>query len=292
MRTALGLLYLEQNRHSLAMEQLAEADRILDEAGQNLARSYVLITLGIAEFCRGRIGEGQTYVAQAVQQTQGLESAALEGLSRCVEVVGNVLADRPEEARGSLEAAQEILTDSGWGEGESLLAVAEAAVEAIGGGEFPAGLEIGHHARSRLLLRVAAGDGQLDSSEVSSVGSLPRVSGLRPDELVLHPDGRWFQLGGQQRVDLTRKRTLRPLLLLLARLRLEQPGAAVDVDGVFEGVWPGERILEEAKKNRVYVAVATLRKAGLEAVLDTRGDGYLIRPAIQVRWSEEGLSVE
>jgi DNA-binding response OmpR family regulator len=97
--------------------------------------------------------------------------------------------------------------------------------------------------------------------------------------------GRWFRLGGGEIVDLSRKRTLRPLLLALVELHLEQPGEALDVDGVFRAVWGTERILAEAKKNRVYVAIATLRKAGLDAAIETRGDGYLLRPGLVTAWA-------
>ena len=85
---------------------------------------------------------------------------------------------------------------------------------------------------------------------------------------------------------MSRKRTLRPLVLLLARKHEEEPGEALDVWELFEGVWPGERILERARRNRVYVSIATLRKAGLDEVLDTRGDGYLIRREVEIRWAE------
>jgi hypothetical protein len=98
-----------------------------------------------------------------------------------------------------------------------------------------------------------------------------RTSGLRVER-----EGRWFEVSGGERVDLARKRTLRPLLKTLIENRRTHPGLALDVDGLFAAVWPDEFCLPDARKNRVYVAVAALRKMGLDRALTTRGDGYLL----------------
>jgi hypothetical protein len=60
------------------------------------------------------------------------------------------------------------------------------------------------------------------------------------------------------------------------------PGVAMSVDAVFSAVWGGEFCLPDARKNRVYVAVAALRKMGLSEVILTRGDGYLLRPELEI----------
>ena len=75
------------------------------------------------------------------------------------------------------------------------------------------------------------------------------------------------------------------MLLVLARHREGSPGDAIDVETLFEEVWKGERVLPAAKKNRIYVAIATLRKSGLDA-LTTRGDGYLLSPDVPLHWAD------
>ncbi len=44
--------------------------------------------------------------------------------------------------------------------------------------------------------------------------------------------------------------------------------------------WPRERVGHLAAKNRVHVAVSTLRKLGLRDVLLSRDDGWLLDPHV------------
>ena len=122
-----------------------------------------------------------------------------------------------------------------------------------------------------------------DASDASSFVAPAKVGAVDDQALVIGPGCKWFKPPGGVVVDLSRKRTLRPMLELLARNRESEPGVALDVDKLFSGVWPGERALPEAKKNRVYVSVATLRKMGLSDVLTSRGDGYLLSPDVAVQ---------
>ncbi|MEZ4222177.1 MAG: tetratricopeptide repeat protein [Polyangiaceae bacterium] len=88
--------------------------------------------------------------------------------------------------------------------------------------------------------------------------------------------GDWFQMPGQSVVDLQRKARLIRLLRALATRRLEAPGQAMSQDELVAAVWPGEKVHVEAAANRLYVAIATLRRLGLGAALQTRSDGYLL----------------
>ena len=40
----------------------------------------------------------------------------------------------------------------------------------------------------------------------------------------------------------------------------------------------------EAARNRLHVAISTLRKLGLKEALQNRGDGYLVDPDMPVVW--------
>ena len=46
--------------------------------------------------------------------------------------------------------------------------------------------------------------------------------------------------------------------------------------------WPDERLTREAAANRLYVAIATLRRLGLRDILQSRDDGWLLDPRIPV----------
>jgi hypothetical protein len=46
--------------------------------------------------------------------------------------------------------------------------------------------------------------------------------------------------------------------------------------------WPNESITPASAANRVYVALAKLRKRGLKPLLLRQNDGYLLDPAVPV----------
>jgi len=98
-------------------------------------------------------------------------------------------------------------------------------------------------------------------------------------------DGRWFQRPGQIRVDLGARDTLRRVLVRLVEARVESPGSALSMDQIFEAGWPDQRIMRSAARNRVYVAIHSLRQQGLDDVLMTSDQGYLINPDQRVQWT-------
>ena len=53
---------------------------------------------------------------------------------------------------------------------------------------------------------------------------------------------------------------------------------------LIERVWPGEELVEGSGQNRIYVALAGLRKLGLREALKRCPDGYALDPrrAIEV----------
>jgi predicted ATPase len=100
--------------------------------------------------------------------------------------------------------------------------------------------------------------------------------------LDVRSDGAAFTFAGTEH-SLTRYRTLRRLLLKLVDARLATPGAALGWDALLAAGWPGERIHVEAARNRVKVAISTLRGMGLRDAIQHDGTGYLIDPRVDVR---------
>lgn len=78
----------------------------------------------------------------------------------------------------------------------------------------------------------------------------------------LGPD--WFQPTGGERVDLSRRSSLAGIVARLGR------GPATLQELVSAG-WPGQEMVEKSARNRVYVALSTLRKHGLP--IDRADDG-------------------
>ena len=95
-------------------------------------------------------------------------------------------------------------------------------------------------------------------------------------------DGRGFEGPGQPWVDLSRRRTLRPVLKALVDAFIERPGEGLTVDELFEAGWAGQRVSQESMTNRVYVAISTLRKLGLRDILLQQDQGYQLDPDVQL----------
>jgi hypothetical protein len=132
-----------------------------------------------------------------------------------------------------------------------------------------------------VLLRAA-------SAGASSVGSTqdgplsPRIG--RAGQLHIGDGGRWFELEGGMRINLGRRGPLRRALIALARLRLATPGSGLSTEKLIEAGWPGEKIVHDAALARAYTTIQRLRSLGLQHVLMTSDEGYLLDPKVALRW--------
>ncbi len=92
------------------------------------------------------------------------------------------------------------------------------------------------------------------------------------------PDGRW--------VSLDRRRLVWTLLIVLF-----EADEALAPDAVIAAVWPGEQIHPDAASNRLYNAVALLRKTGLGKSLERVEAGYRLAPTLRrVRVSAQAIA--
>lgn len=98
-----------------------------------------------------------------------------------------------------------------------------------------------------------------------------------PSAIQVADDGTWFTTDSG-RVDVARRGAVRRILAALTSARIGQPAKALSVDELFQIGWPGERIPYESQVRRVYTAIWTLRTLGLDGVLLTRDEGYLLDP--------------
>jgi len=282
VRTARGLLQLERGDLEASRQELSEASAVLLAAGHRLAWTYAAATEALLDLAQGDPSSAAHRAERALEPVVELKHGVLQGIVHCVVALAAAAGGRGSDFVSARSEARGFLGDSTWGEGRAMLSVVDALDDAgvLRPGEAP---DLGTVllARARVAWRVVGVGEGTPTTRRTVAAPTPGVQ-AGSGELLVEPEGRWFQLGGSEVVDLSRKRTLRPLLLSLVALHASEPGRALDVEGVFQAVWPGERILPEAKKNRVYVAVATLRKTGLDLVLETRGDGYLLRPDLVI----------
>jgi predicted ATPase len=115
----------------------------------------------------------------------------------------------------------------------------------------------------------------------------PPPSRVARPALVAGRESRWIVTPAGEKVDLVRYGPVRRLLDRLVEERLARPGQALTAEQLIEAGWPGEKMRHTAGLLRVYSAVRRLRRLGLEPVLVTRDDGYLLDPDAEV--AREGL---
>jgi hypothetical protein len=120
---------------------------------------------------------------------------------------------------------------------------------------------------------ISLGDGSGKRASKPAARSASFCSGDGQAALVVRRDGMAFRIRGNDAdVDLSRRLPLARILATLARHRVDLPGEGLRVEDILAAGWPGERIRYEAGANRVYVAVAELRKLGLrEWLVSERG---------------------
>ena len=100
--------------------------------------------------------------------------------------------------------------------------------------------------------------------------------------LVIDSDGKRVVLPDGRVVDLSRRKSVRLVLMALAVARRDAPGTPVSAEALVEAGWSGERMRADAATKRLHTAIWTLRSAGLEALLVTEGEGYLLDPRINL----------
>lgn len=110
-------------------------------------------------------------------------------------------------------------------------------------------------------------------------GELPASGAPSPRVLEIGPEGRWFSVGGDEPVDLSRRSALRKILAALARLRRARPGEPLSVYDTISAGWPDEVLTPDSGARRVYSTINRMRDLGLQDVLVTVDDGYLIEPS-------------
>jgi hypothetical protein len=103
--------------------------------------------------------------------------------------------------------------------------------------------------------------------------------------LRIRRDGSSFSLAPTPETSLARRGAIRRLLVRLAEDRDRSGGAgAVSPAELFASGWPGDKALRQSAEGRVRTAIWMLRKLGLNELLRTTEDGYLLDPAVEIVW--------
>ncbi len=106
----------------------------------------------------------------------------------------------------------------------------------------------------------------------------PAPASVGETTLELGPGARWIRIDAGDEVTVSRRGPMRGILLELLAQRERDDGVGADCDQLFAAGWPGETLGEASRRNRVYVAISTLRRMGLREGIIHDGDGYRFAP--------------
>ncbi len=122
-----------------------------------------------------------------------------------------------------------------------------------------------------------------------SAHSAPQLSS---EQLVLARDGTWFRAAGEAPVDLRTRIALARILRALVAAHGEDPRKTLSLEDIVNAGWPGEKLISDSGANRVYVAVATLRKLGLRDAIERREGGYRLATRESLTLSDAEFDAE
>lgn len=120
-----------------------------------------------------------------------------------------------------------------------------------------------------------------------TLGAAAFPRGGTADALHAALDGSWFTAPGGERQDLSRRKALRGLVAAFVARRSSTPGATLSVDDLLDAGWPGEQIQPLAGRNRVHVALNTLRELGLRGILQSSEGGYALSTDVPIAVHED-----
>jgi tetratricopeptide (TPR) repeat protein len=297
-RRALGWAWLAAGRKAEAAAVLDEALRHHRETGHVRGEADALAARGLVACLlssdpsgdRSSLEQGQRRleVAHALHRGAGdrLRRAKVVEMAR---LVGLDLEADSSEAAPLLERARLLRASAAahraagrlWREALDLFRLAE--------------LEEGDDSRRALLdtaRRAADAAGvppDLSAALAGRRSGGARETGAQARRWSVGPSARWLDTPGGARVSLARHGSMRRVLDALVARRLDGPGVATTADELLATGWPGERVRYESGLLRVYTTIRRLRRLGLEGVLLTRDDGYLLDPhAVFVRGDAGG----
>jgi len=226
-----------------ARERYREALALFASAGDARHEALVTAALGALEATLDHAVEAARLLDHAGALARGLDDRLRVGIV----AVHRAHLDLAEARR--LEAAQV-------GAGVASRAAARARLMAIDAGQLARSDDL--RFAQRLLSR-----------------ALPEEHVATARTLVVGPDTAWFAFGAEP-VDLRKRAAPRRLLAALV-----EAGALVSVEALVAAGWPGERLRPDAARNRLRVALAFLRSAGLDAIESHEG-GYRLSSEVAV----------
>jgi predicted ATPase/Tfp pilus assembly protein PilF len=268
-RTNLGSLHHERGDLDEAIAAHRAAIESLRFLGDVRSEALCLARLGAALACGGEVSEAERTLARARSLIDETADVVSHGAVRVFDAFIALARADLARAAGDDAAVQHHLA--------TVRERVASAHERDGGDVVPSLAERSDDVRLALRL-LAAGSARLLVDPGEGRGDA--------QALLVTDEARWFRPPGSELQDLRRHALLRRILLAVLEQRRVAPGRGLSVDALVRAAWPGERIKPDAAANRVYVAVAKLRRRGLGTYLLRNDEGYLLDASVPVRRTE------
>jgi predicted ATPase len=257
----LAMLALEAGDPAAALPLFDDARGNLAAVGDHRLEALVIAHRAVALAALGREPEAAGGIESAGRTLERIDdarmTAALRALAACVDLA---------RARAAAEAGDQAGADqlTGVAQRAARAAIVDEHRLSAAGGRSPF-VEYLSDAR-RLLERSLE---RTRTAEPTATASVIEVG----------PGSSWIQLAG------AKTQRLPPLLArlfdALVEERLSRPGVPIGPEALGARVWPDEQIDAKTASERVYTAIAKLRRRGLGAVVVRQSGGYLLHPAVR-----------
>ena len=273
VRGNLAILDQERGRLDEALAHLRRALTCLRLVGDRPFEAHLTAYLGGVHHERGQLELARDTYTRALEVLSEVGDVRLEGLFLGARAAALAATGKCGQAWNDLEIAARRLAEVGDPALIAALAAHRAQVAIACAGREPAltraSIEEARSARADALPYAA------DSDDVRFALRLLQRA-VPAEQLVIGDGSAWFQVPGCAVVSLATRPTLARLLEALVEARLERPGTPVDSETLVAAGWPGERVSPLSARNRLRVALTTLRNLGLRGVLVFRDAGHLL----------------
>ena len=303
-RAVLGILRQEQGRFDEARECYQRAAELGRRTGSRYVIAYAMMRLGNCSDEQGDLADALLKYARAEEMFGTVGNARVQGLCRLYKA--GVLARESdiEGARRCLADARDTFSSSATTGFDGLCDLQEAQID-LALARTAAAMSDSVLEGQRREAAEARMDAAVRPQKEGEAGAAPirlplahtspearlllRLLGRRR-ELAVWRDGEAFQVGTQRAVVLPPGRIIRGVLTVLVEQRMAAPGQPVATLDILRRCWPGERMRRESGVHRVRQAMHRLRRAGLQDVLLSRGEGYLLDPNVTVAWADNEMA--
>lgn len=266
---ALGLLEQEEGNRAAAATLFRDAQTRHSALGDQRFAAIARFDEGALLLEDDAPGAARPVLADAVDRLETLGDRRQVALGRALLGVCAARLDDPHTARPLLEQAL--------AEAEAIADVAMRAAIRVHAGHLDT-------SPAQALARIPAAT--FSDEERYAVRLLEWAVRQAGETLSIAVDGTFIQRADGPRTEL---KSLAARRILTALLEARSNAAAELTSNVlFRRGWPGERVLDDAARNRLQVALSMLRKAGLGEHLVRTGEGYRLEGNVRVKARRDG----